>query len=160
MQTEHYHINPIELNGSYTLPDLMAIIRENAASYFKRGSLLSDASSVRRFLYSAIACEESEVFGVLFLDNKNRLIEFKILFYGTIDTSSVHPREVIKQALQYNAGAVILCHNHPSGITEPSQSDIAITNKLKQALELIDIRVLDHIIVGDGCTSFSEEGLM
>ena len=160
MQTEHYHINPIELNGSYSLPDLMAIIRENASTYFKRGSLLSNIPNVKNYIQSAIGCEDSEVFGVLFLDNKHRLIEFKILFYGTIDSSSVHPREVVKKALEFNAAAVIFCHNHPSGNTKPSQSDITITNKLKQALDLIDIRALDHIIVGDGCTSFAEVGMM
>ncbi len=160
MQDGQYHINPIELNGSYTLPDLMAIIRENASTYFKRGSLLTDAMSVKNYIQSAIGCEESECFGVLFLDNKHRLIKFKILFRGTIDSATVYPREVVKQAIKYNAGAVILCHNHPSGNTKPSQADIAITNKLKQSLEIIDIRVLDHIIVGDGCIAFSERGLM
>jgi len=160
MQDGQYHINPIELNGSYTLPDLMAIIRENASIYFKRGSVFSDASSVKDYLQSAIGCEESECFGVLFLDNKHRLIEFKILFYGTIDSANVHPREVVKQAIKYNASAVILCHNHPSGITKPSNADIVLTEKLKQALAIIDIRVLDHIIVGDGCTSLIELGKM
>ena len=160
MQDGHYHINPIELNGSYSLPDLMAIIRENASAYFKRGCLLSDVSTVKHFIQSAIGCEDSEVFGVLFLDNKHRLIEFKILFHGTIDSANIYPREVIRRALKYNAAAVILCHNHPSGITEPSNSDLLVTSKLKEALRLIDISVLDHIIVGDGCTSFAEAGLM
>jgi len=158
MQNGHYHINPIELNGSYSLPDLMAIIRENATQYFKRGCLLTNVNTVNNFVQTAIGCEDSECFGVLFLDNKHRLIEFEILFRGTIDSSSVHPREVVKQALKYNAAAVILCHNHPSGATEPSHSDIMITNKLKGALGLIDIRVLDHIIAGEGCTSMAELG--
>lgn len=160
MQDGHYHINPIELNGSYSLPDLMAIIRENASAYFKRGCVLSDVLSVERYIQSAIGCEDSECFGGFFLDNKNRLIEFKVLFYGSIDSATVHPREIVKNALKYNAAAVILCHNYPSGITTPSQSDIDITHKLQKALEIIDIRVLDHFIVGDGCTSLAELGKM
>ena len=158
MQNGHYHINPIELNGSYSIPDLMAIIRENASLYFHRKtSALENASMVKNYIRDAIGCEG---FGVMFLDNKHRLIEFEILFTGTIDSATIHPREIVKQALKHNAAAVILCHNHPSGITTPSTSDIMITNKLKEALDLIDTRVLDHIIVGDGCTSFAERGLI
>lgn len=160
MQTEQYHIKPIELNGTYSLPDLMEIIREDAASYFKRKDCMNNVSDVKRFIKSAIGCEDSEKFGVLFLDNKHRVIQFEILFHGTIDAASIHPREVIKQALKYNAAAVILCHNHPSGVTDPSTADIFITNKLKESLELIDIRVLDHIIVGENSTSFAERNLL
>ena len=103
---------------------------------------------------------EHEEFHVLFLDNQHGLIESCAMFRGTIDAASVYPREVVKQALTYNAAAVIFAHNHPSGIAEPSQADKTITDKLKQALSLFDIRVLDHLIVGTSCYSFAEHGLM
>jgi DNA repair protein RadC len=97
----------------------------------------------------------------LYLDNRNRVITCQELFRGTIDGASVYPREVVKEALAHNAAAVILVHNHPSGVAEPSQADELITRRLKQALSLVDIRVLDHVIVGDGaCESFAERGLL
>ncbi|MCK5810469.1 MAG: hypothetical protein KAH00_05230, partial [Cocleimonas sp.] len=96
----------------------------------------------------------------VFLDNKHRVIEFEELFRGTIDRASVHPREVIRRVIHHNAAAVIFSHNHPSGVAEPSQSDQRITNTLKQALSLIDVRVLDHFIIGDEVVSFSQRGLM
>ncbi len=161
MQSEHYHTKPIELNGSYSLPDLMSIVRENANQYFKReSSVLENPSMVKNFVRDAIGCEESECFGILFLDNKHRLIKFKILFNGTIDETRIHIREVVKQALKYNSSAVILCHNHPSGVTNPSRSDVNITHKLNETLQIVDIRVIDHIIVGNGCTSLAELGLL
>jgi DNA repair protein RadC len=95
------------------------------------------------------------------LDNRHRLIAFDELFRGTIDGASVHPREVVRQALARNAAAVILAHNHPSGVAEPSQADELITQRLKEALALVDIRLLDHLVVGDGsCVSFAEKGLL
>jgi DNA repair protein RadC len=101
------------------------------------------------------------VFACLFLDNQNRVIQLIELFRGTIDSTSVYPREVAKQALHHNAAAVIFAHNHPSGIAEPSLADKHITEKLKQALALFDIRVLDHFIIGDGQPySFAEHGLI
>ena len=101
------------------------------------------------------------MFCCLHLDNRHRLIAFDELFRGTIDGASVHPREVVKQALARNAAAVILAHNHPSGVAEPSQADELITHRLKEALALVDIRLLDHVIVGDGsCLSFAEKGLI
>ena len=97
----------------------------------------------------------------LHLDTRHRLIAFEELFRGTIDGASVHPREVVKQALARNAAAVILAHNHPSGVAEPSHADELITARLREALALVDIRVLDHCIVGDnGCLSFCERGLL
>jgi DNA repair protein RadC len=107
-----------------------------------------------------LATYEHEVFACLMLDNRNRVIAFRELFRGTIDGASVYPREVVKQALADNAAAVIFAHNHPSGATEPSQADIAITERLKKALALIDVRVLDHLIVGDEVTSFAERGIL
>lgn len=101
------------------------------------------------------------MFSVLFLTNQNRIISCEDMFRGTIDSASIYPREVVKRGLQLNAAAVIFAHNHPSGEAEPSTSDKFITDKLIQALKLVDIRALDHIIVGgDGCISFSERGLM
>jgi DNA repair protein RadC len=96
----------------------------------------------------------------LFLDNRNRVITFEKMFYGTIDGASVYPREVVRMALKTNAAAVIFAHNHPSGVAEPSQADEQITQRLKEALALVDIRVLDHLIVGDEVVSFAERGLL
>ena len=99
--------------------------------------------------------------GCLYLDNRHRLIAFEELFRGTIDRAGVHPREVLRQTLSHNAAAVILAHNHPSGVLEPSQADELITRRLKEALALLDVRVLDHFIIGDGvCFSFCEHGLL
>lgn len=115
---------------------------------------------VMRYLQTKLIHKEHEVFAVMFLNNRHQMIEYKEMFQGTIDSAAVYPREVAKAALQQNAAAVILAHNHPSGISEPSQADIRLTGKLKEALGLFDIRVLDHIVVGNGCTSFADEGLL
>lgn len=127
----------------------------------ERGDVLSSPDDTRNFLMSELSGRTYEVFSCLFLDNKHRVIKFEELFYGTIDGASVYPREVVRRALQHNAAALILAHNHPSGIAEPSQADIAITRKLKEAMILIDVRVLDHFIIGDGCSvSLAERGLV
>ena len=113
------------------------------------------------YLIMQLGLREQEVFGCLFLDTRHRVISFDILFYGSIDGASVHPREVVKRALIYNAAAVILAHNHPSGVSEPSQADRAITTRLIEALKLIDVRVLDHLIIGGGdAMSLAESGMM
>jgi DNA repair protein RadC len=104
---------------------------------------------------------DREIFGALWLDNRHLLLRFELLFVGTIDGASVHPREVAKSALVNNAAAVVLVHNHPSGVPEPSDADRAITQRLAQVLALLDIRLLDHcIIAGDQCVSFAERGLI
>ncbi len=122
---------------------------------------LTNPSATKTFCQLEIAGLEHEVFGVLLLNNQHQLIKFEIMFRGTIDGASVYPREVAKAALLNNAAAVIFTHNHPSGITEPSQADRRITERLSQALELLDIRTLDHIIVGPTeTTSFAERGLL
>ena len=126
----------------------------------KREYSLTSPSDTRRYLQSKMRDYQHEVFGCLMLDNKHRVIIFREMFKGSISSASVYPREVVKQALADNAAAVILAHNHPSGIAEPSQSDIHITKRLQQALELVDIRVLDHLIVGDEVVCFSERGLL
>lgn len=150
----------IHLNGKFSVQDLAVLIRENAGDYFKRECTITSAKDTKAFLINALAYEEREHFGVMFMDNRHQLIRFEILFSGTIDGSSVYPREVVKRALELNANAVIFSHNHPSGDTSPSQADKTITEKLRSALNQIDIRVLDHIIVGDGCHSFAEAGLL
>ncbi|AHK79079.1 DNA repair protein RadC [Ectothiorhodospira haloalkaliphila] len=118
---------------------------------------------VRQFLHLKLGALEHEMFAVLFLDNKHRLISYQEMFRGTIDAASVHPREVVKEALRHNAAAVIVAHNHPSGVTEPSRSDLMITERLKEALSLVEVRALDHIVVGHqaaDAVSFAERGLL
>ncbi len=122
---------------------------------------LTSPEITRHFLKSRLMPYQHEVFSCLFMDKRHRLIAFKELFSGTIDGASVYPREVVKMAQKFNAAAVIFAHNHPSGVAEPSQSDIQITRRLKDALMLIDIRVLDHLIVGNQeIVSMAERGLM
>lgn len=117
-------------------------------------------SAVRKFLTLRLAREESEQFVVMFLDTQHRLIEAETLFYGTLSQTSVYPREVVKRALHHNAAAVILAHNHPSGIADPSDADIALTIALRAALRLIDVRILDHFIVAaDHALSLEEQGV-
>lgn len=125
-----------------------------------RGDAINNVEDVKKYLQSRLQSYPFEVFSCLFLDNKNRVISYEELFRGTIDSASVHPREVVRQVLYHNAAAIILAHNHPSGVAEPSQSDKMITTKLKQALGMIDVRVLDHFIIGDEIISFSEQGLI
>lgn len=119
-------------------------------SRIKRGNALTSPQDVRNYLKLTLSGRECEYFGCLFLDNRHQAIAFEEMFRGTIDGASVHPREVVKSAITHNAAAVILAHNHPSGLAAASQADQRITQRLKDALALIDIRVLDHIIVGDG----------
>ena len=115
----------------------------------------------RQYLKSRLNAYQHEVFACMFMDNRHRLIIFKELFTGTIDGASVYPREVVKMSLKYNAAALIFAHNHPSGVAEPSQSDIQITRRLKDALALIEVRVLDHLIIGNNdIVSLAERGLI
>ncbi len=132
------------------LQALLEIGRRHLATAIERESAMDSPAAVRRYLKSMLRHEVSEVFGCLFLDTKHRPLAFEILFRGTIDRASVYPREVVRRALQHNAAALILCHNHPSGHSEPSQDDVHLTLSLKRGLALIDVRVLDHIIIGDG----------
>lgn len=126
-----------------------------------RETVFDSPDSVRKYLTMKLRGLGHEVFVVLYLDNQNRLIKDEVLFQGTINAASVYPREVVKAALKMNAASLILAHNHPSGIAEPSQADKLITKKLQQALNLIDVQVLDHLIVaGPSCVSFAERGLI
>ena len=122
------------------------------------GAAMESPEAVRMFLRIKLEHREREVFAVMLLDSKHRLIEYRELFLGTIDQAPVYPREVIKAALAANAGACILVHNHPSGNPEPSAADIALTSRLRDALALVDVRVLDHFIVGREIVSLAELG--
>jgi DNA repair protein RadC len=137
------------------------ISRRQLSQSLRAGPLLASPKATRDFLSARLRDLEHEVFCCLYLDKRHRLIQFEELFRGTIDGASVHPREIVKLALQRNAAAVIVAHNHPSGVAEPSQADELITQRLKEALGLVDIRLLDHIIVGDGASvSLAERGLI
>ncbi|MGC4028986.1 MAG: DNA repair protein RadC [Steroidobacteraceae bacterium] len=139
----------------------LELSRRHYLAQLTAGPLLESPQVTRGFLIAQLRDRPYEVFCCLHLDNRHRLIAFDELFRGTIDGASVHPREVVRQALARNAASVILVHNHPSGVAEPSQADELITHRLKDALGLVDIRVLDHLIVGDGrCLSFAERGLI
>lgn len=127
----------------------------------KNGKAFWTPQESKQFLTLQLAEQKSEVFSIIFLDTRHRMIDFEKVSYGTIDGASVHPREVVKKVLKHNAAAVILGHNHPSGNIEPSYADQTVTQKLKDALELFNVRVLDHIIVGGTETSsFAEKGLL
>lgn len=132
------------------LQALLEIGRRYLDEGITRAAALEDPQAVRRYLKAMLRHEPSEVFGCLFLDTKHRPLAFEVLFRGTIDRASVYPREVVRRALMHNAAALILCHNHPSGNSEPSKEDVHLTLSLKRGLALIDVRVLDHIIIGDG----------
>ena len=126
------------------------LIRENA---------LTNPELTRQFLQSRLRDQEREIFALLLLDNQHRVIEFNELFFGTVDAAAVYPREIVTLVLKRGAAAVILVHNHPSGVAEPSRADRMITERIQAALGLLDIRVLDHLVVGDGETvSFAERG--
>jgi len=126
-----------------------------------QGPLLQSPTEVERYLARVLATRPYEVFCVLYLDTRHRMIAMQELFRGTIDGASVHPREVAREALAHNAAAVVLAHNHPSGVAEPSQADELITRRLREALALIDVRILDHLIVTAGrCVSFAARGLL
>ena len=125
----------------------------------KKGDALTSPEHTRRYLSQVLRDRHREAFYVLFLDNQHRVLTGEVLFEGTIDAASVYPREVVKRSLELNAAALILSHNHPSGVAEPSQADRRITQRIRDALALVDIRVLDHFVVGDGeITSFVERG--
>ena len=147
--------------GYCRLQAALELARRHYAEALRSGPLLDSPAATHRFLISRLRDQPHELFCCLHLDNRHRLIAFDELFRGTIDGASVHPREVVKQALSRNAAAVILAHNHPSGVAEPSHADELITQRLREALALVDIRVLDHCIVGDtSCLSFAEQGLL
>jgi len=143
------------------LQAVLQMAKRHFEEILQNNDALTSPEITRAYLSAQLRGYSYEVFACLFLDNQHRVLQFEELFRGTIDGASVYPREVAKKALMYNAAAIIFAHNHPSGINEPSQADRQITDKLKQALALFDIRVLDHFIIGDGKPySFAEHGLL
>lgn len=141
------------------LQAVLEMTKRHLTENLQQPEAFTSAVHVRRFLTAQLRGKPHEVFSTLLLDNQNQLLRYEELFQGTIDGASVYPREVVKKVLQYNAAAVIFAHNHPSGVAEPSQADRHITDRLIKALNLVDVRVLDHFIVGEGeITSFAEQG--
>lgn len=141
------------------LQAVLEMSRRHLAESLRRGAQFCDSRSVKDFLSAQLRDRHNEVFAALLLDSQHRLISFETLFQGTIDGAAVYPREVVKLALAHNAAAVIFAHNHPSGVAEPSDADRRITQQLCNALHLVDIRTLDHIVVGDGeVVSFADRG--
>jgi DNA repair protein RadC len=144
-----------------TADEVLQAARQVIGRRVRRGTSMNSPQTVRDYLRSKLAEREHEVFVTLLLDTQNRLIEYIELFRGTLAQTSVYPREVVKIALAKNAAAMILAHNHPSGVPEPSRADELLTQSLKQALNLVEVRVLDHFIVaGDEIVSFAERGLL
>ncbi|MEW8410614.1 MAG: DNA repair protein RadC [Candidatus Thiodiazotropha sp.] len=153
-------LTPSELNDMEK-QSLMALALATLAQQHQPGEILGSPEDTRRYLQIRLADRKNEVFGCLLLDNRHRIIAMAELFQGTIDGSSVHPRVIVQKALELNAAAMLFFHNHPSGVAEPSQADEAITRRLKEALALIDVRVLDHFVVTAGeSVSFAERGLI
>ena len=148
-------LNDVEKQSVITLAMKVLSIKHRA------GRVLSKPDETRDFLRLRLADYRNEVFGCLFLDNRHRIIAVRELFQGTIDGASVYPRVVVQQAMEVNAAAIVFFHNHPSGVAEPSHADEAITRRLKDALALVDVRVLDHFVVSAGeSVSFAERGLL
>lgn len=163
----HTKLEAGEVPGTYratsllTENDILQMARRLSRRRLARGEQVRDPASMFRHLQTLLIDREHETFGVLLLNTRHRIIRFEELFRGTIDGASVHPREVVKTALKHNAAAVVLVHNHPSGDPEPSRSDQYITRRLVEALGLVEIRVLDHVVVaGEGHVSFAERGLL
>ena len=150
-------------NGRYRIADEDDVVSEATNiynRYFTKGTAITEPAKSADYFKLKLAHYEHEVFACLFLTNQHHVISCEEMFRGTIDGASVYPREVLKTALKHNAAAVIFAHNHPSGIAEASHADKTITQKLKSVLNLVDIRVLDHIIIGDSTYSFAEHGLL
>lgn len=141
--------------------EIIALAKKTISSRLERLDSITEPSKAKDYLIMQLGDREQEVFGCLFLDNRHRVITFDVLFFGSIDGASVYPREVVKRALLYNAAAVIFAHNHPSGVCEPSQADKSMTERLVSALKLIDVRVIDHMVIGGGeAMSFAESGML
>ena len=142
------------------LQAVLEMARRQLFENIQRGVALCSPEDTREYLLAELRSYPHEVFACLFLDNRHRVLTFEKLFSGTIDGASVYPREVVRRAIAHNAAAVIFAHNHPSGVAEPSAADKQITQRLKDALALIEVRVLDHMVVGDEVVSFAERGLI
>ena len=138
---------------------VIALALKVLSNRYRPGRVFTAPRDIQQFLRLKLSGRRNEVFGIVYLDTRHRLIGMAELFHGTVDGSTVYPRVVVQSTLENNAAAVILFHNHPSGVAEPSEADRNITQKLGQALDLVDIRLLDHIVVTDGaCVSLAERG--
>lgn len=156
-----------ETTGTYVMDspvteaDILQMAQQLAMSRLAKGRALTEPKQVFSHLQTLLRYHEHEIFALLLLDTKHRVIGFRELFRGTLDGANVYPREVVKIALEHNAAAVILVHNHPSGDPEPSQADRTLTTALKNALNLVGTRILDHVVVGhEGCVSLAERGYL
>ena len=154
----HYYFKR-EVTGSELIEFASSVLESRAKSY---GEEFNSPEKASQFISLKLGEYEREVFAVLFLNNRNKLISFEKMFYGTVDSAPIFPREIARKALSLNACAVIAAHNHPSGNIEPSKADVAITEKIKLALEIFEIRLLDHFVVSDngGFCSFTQRGLL
>ena len=162
---KYHKLQAGETTGTYVMEspvteaDILRMAQQLAMSRLSKGRALTEPKQVFSHLQTLLQYHEHEVFALLLLDTKHRVIGFQELFRGTLDGASVYPREVVKIALEHNAAAVILVHNHPSGDPEPSQADRTLTTTLKNALNMIGTQTLDHIVVGhEGCISLAERG--
>jgi DNA repair protein RadC len=153
------YVRETDLYREATPEETLLAARQAIAKRFRRGAALNSPRLVQEYLRITFATLDHEVFCVLLLDTHHRLLSFQQMFRGTLDSAAVFPREVVKEVLKYNAAAVIFAHNHPSGLAEPSVADESITRRLKEALALIDVRVLDHLVVaGTSFVSMAERG--
>lgn len=164
-QTSNFGLFTLESNGRYKpapLATIIAVAKEGLdASFVREGATFDAPQVVKDYLALKLGQQEREVFAVIFLDSQHRVLEYREMFFGTIAQTSVYPREIVKAALSLNAGAVILAHNHPSGVPEPSRADEHLTQTLKATLATVDVRVLDHFVVGGArVVSFAERGLL
>jgi DNA repair protein RadC len=148
-----YNVN----NDEDIIAQALAILRKKV---MRKGVSITDPQTTKDYLTVKYIDKPNEVFGAIWLDNRHRIIEIEEMFYGTLDGCSVHNRVVAQSAFKHNAAAVIFFHNHPSGNPEPSRADETVTNKLKEILNMIEVRVLDHFIIGETVTSFAERGLI
>lgn len=153
---QHFGLGPAKYAQ---LQAVLEMAKRHLAEQLNRSNALTSPELTQQYLQAKLRDLDYEVFACLMLDNQHRVLKYTELFRGTIDSAAVYPREVVKLALAQGAAAIILVHNHPSGVAEPSGADRAITERLRNALDLIDVRVLDHLIVGDGyCESFAKRG--
>ncbi|MFN3045781.1 RadC family protein [Pseudomonas alloputida] len=149
---------PASQSDDWIIRQAIALLEQRV---FKAGPLLDQPQAVKDYLRLKLVAEPNEVFAIVFMNSQHRVLAYEPMFKGTLDSTAVYPRVVVQRALELNAGAVIFSHQHPSGCTEPSSADRVLTDRLKAALALIDVRVLDHIIVGQGTPySFAESGLL
>lgn len=152
---------PSEVRAGLTDEQIVALATQILHAQLERGESMSDPAKAGLYLTARLRGEAREKFVMLFMDSRHRVVGYEELFAGTIDGAEVHPREVVKAALRFNAAAVIAAHNHPSGNPEPSAADRAVTARLKQALALVDVRLLDHFVIGDGpAVSMAARGMV